>query len=82
MAKSLGLPDYKVQEIYLTGLYHDVIEDLGFSKEDIEQMTDSKTVAEMVECLTKRNTTIISIVFLRIVIVRLLSGQTRIIILK
>lgn len=32
MAKSLGLPDYKVQEIYLTGLYHDVIEDLGFPK--------------------------------------------------
>lgn len=54
MAKSLGLPDYKVQEIYLAGLYHDVIEDLGFSKEDIKQMTDSKTVAEMVECLTKR----------------------------
>lgn len=56
MAKSLNLPDYKVQEIYLAGLYHDVIEDLGYTKEDIEYMTDSKTVAEMVETLTKKPT--------------------------
>lgn len=54
MAKSLNLPDYKVQEIYLVGLYHDVIEDLDYSKEDIEQMTGSKNVAEMVYVLTRK----------------------------
>lgn len=54
MAKSLNLPEYKVQEIYLAGLYHDVIEDLNYTKEDIEQMTGSKTVANMVERLTHK----------------------------
>lgn len=54
MAKSLNLPEYKVQEIYLAGLYHDVIEDLGYTKEDIEQMTKSKNVADMVYVLTRK----------------------------